>query len=146
MKKKEWLFRVANSLGCKVVFEPNWQENAYQNGTISLDFHPSQVVKEPEKQATLIAEALAHELGHFVVAPAGRRYRKNYGILNTITRDSQYWELDEAKARMVEVALLRHVGIKGNGLQDLTQEYQRRVSLWWEKEGKHLVAGLLLIK
>jgi hypothetical protein len=144
MKNKDWLFRVANSLGCKVAFSNNSREATYNKGVIYLDFSPFGLVHDTERNTIGLVEALAHELGHFVIAPRGRRYRKNYGILTTNNRNHDHWNLDEEKALLVEGALLRHVGLKGMGLIDLT--YEKRVMSWWEQQGKHIVQGLLLIK
>lgn len=51
---------------------------------------------------------LAHELGHYMAAPKGRRRHKDYGI----KVKSKFSELDELKANFVEQELRRKFEIK----------------------------------
>jgi hypothetical protein len=99
----------------------------------------------PQAITNNVARNLAHEIGHWLVAPKGRRYRKDYGIKG----DTLRWDLDEMKARIVEHFILQHFGF-GDRIKILrdpiwrwrnsrsTQHRQmRREALrWWQAEGQ----------
>lgn len=89
---------------------------------------------------TLRPNDVAHELGHFLVAPKSRRYRKDYGIpAQARGADRARWDMDESKARMVEHFLLARFGysFKKDPLRLADSHYQaKEVRRWWRTEGK----------
>ncbi len=105
------------------------------------------------KIRTIAAKALAHELGHLLIAPLGRRYRKDYGIpvgTRSVAAHSR-WELDEAKARLVENYLLKEYGFSTRMrlLKDPIASYRKATDFrrhlrkkawqWWREEGEEYI-------
>jgi hypothetical protein len=97
-----------------------------------------------------LCRGLAHELGHFLVAPKGRRYKKDYGIASERRRSEashRFWEIDECKAKIVEHYLLARCGfgraegvrkrpLRSHGVDD---SYRWSVERWWRTEGQKSV-------
>lgn len=144
----ERIFRIANSLGWKIQFAPlNKNSLTYQNGTLTLaNIRPKDVALRPASIAIEVVQVIAHEIGHYLAAPPSRRHKKNYGIRRDPPRNPDYWDLDDMKARLVERELMHACGMKQHFPFVIQGRYQKPATLWWEQEGKHLVAGLLLIK
>jgi hypothetical protein len=143
------IFRIANSLGWKIRFG-DWDAPdgiSYHKGVITLYTRPKDVALRPGYASVDVVQNVAHEIGHYLVAPTSRRHRKNYGInRNFGHRDSDYWDLDDMKARFVERELMRACGMKHHLTYLMVGQHRKPAALWWEQEGKHLVAGLLMIK
>jgi len=85
-------------------------------GYIELgDPRPIEFARNPKWFEERVAKNLAHELGHFLIAPPGRRYRRDYGIPPIGGRTAEMvikWDLDEAKAILVEHFLYRRCGFR----------------------------------
>lgn len=87
---------------------------------------------------------VAHEMGHFLIAPKSRRYRKDYGIPTNVYRlgvEQGTWDFDEAKALLVEHFLLEKFGhpFKKNPLRTASGRFQVHANAarkWWRTEGK----------
>jgi hypothetical protein len=142
------IFRIANSLGWTIKFGvwPIDDSVSYHQKVLTLAvMSPKDMTVKPVHASLQIVQSIAHEIGHYIVAPPSRRYRKDYGIPRDHRNDA-YWNLDEMKARFVERELVRACGMKRANVLLISGVYKKPAEMWWEQEGKHLVAGLLLIK
>lgn len=107
-----------------------------------------------------VAKSLAHELGHFLIAPLGRRYRKDYGIPvgHRSERAEFNWDLDEAKAVLVENHLLIACGYRRRGMkiQKDPLSFMRRRGLrfrkirveahrWWRACGRAMIDEMIRV-
>lgn len=93
---------------------------------------------------------IAHELGHYLVAPPGRRHRKDYGIPSYRGRSDashRRWDLDEVKAVVVSHWLLaqlgfgKETGVLKQPLRTVTfgAACRLEVSHWWRTEGREQI-------
>lgn len=144
------MFRIANSLGWKIQFG-DWEDRSsltFKRGTLTLSaIRPKDVAIRPGPISIEVVQSVAHEIGHYLVAPPSRRHKKNYGISRDFgNRNSDYWDLDDMKARFVERELMRACGFRNHLAFVINGPHKKPAAVWWEREGKHLVAGLLLIK
>jgi hypothetical protein len=110
-------------------------------GTISLVVNMRTLVSKPETLARILGAQLAHELGHYIVAPKSRRRLKDYGIPSASS--APYWLLDEAKARVVEHHLRRHFG-DSHAMKDPLRlsrfsRTRKAIAVWWRDTGRATV-------
>jgi len=98
-----------------------------------------------------IGRNLAHELGHYIVAPKGRRHRKDYGIPGTSTKR---WAIDEGKAILIENYLLKRFGfgcrmrllkypVRSNRHRSV-REHHREIEKWWREDGERKIKSVLM--
>lgn len=112
--------------------------------TIVVEFSPYALMHDTIDQACVYAgAALAHELGHYLIAPKGRRHRKDYGIpaKQRTSASIDKWQLDDDKAVMVELQLLKHFSFHTSALR--RQRVNPDAVVWWYKIGKKMVSDVL---
>jgi len=107
-------------------------------GMITLGISPRLLVRRPEMGVRYLASQLAHELGHYLIAPKSRRRRKDYGIPPDST--SAFWTTDETKARIVEHYIRAYFG-DPTALKDPIRRFARNrrsmgdlkaIRKWWQ--------------
>ncbi len=99
-----------------------------------------------------IIRILAHELGHYLVAPPKRRRQKDYGIKtkNISDRSRRKYDIEEIKVQAIEAEIYERLNIK-NGLLSGVPDYREDddvyydVTKWWKSEGKQLVDSMFYI-
>ncbi len=93
--------------------------------------------KPPEDAAF---DELSHELGHFIAAPKGRRYKLDYGIKVR----SKFADIDEFKANFVEREIRQVMGRDYNFAPSRKErpEYKQAED-WWLSEGQVITRTLL---
>lgn len=139
----------------------NSGKNVYRyRGYIEIAIPMSLILKVSKTQyqqlTNKVARELSHELGHFLIAPIGRRYHKDYGIrMNMRSRYSRdKWELDELKALLVEEFLLRECGyeskmrlkkdpIRSKHKSHYYQPMCKKAWTWWRKEGMQYIQTMI---
>lgn len=102
-------------------------ELLFQNKTIFVESWIWYTLKSKDPKKYFISQ-IAHELGHFLIAPKSRRYKENYGIPPNVRRD--YWDLDEVKAQLVEFHLLQYFHLTNR------KYIERFGSDWMHEEAK----------
>ncbi len=140
MKRKhgdlDGLRKFAGSLKLKVVLG---EENRFRKtkiahgavGVITLGLHFRDI-----EDVQFAAQNLAHELGHYLVAPKGRRHHVDYGIRD----NSRFADQDESRAIFIESYLLSHFGFKPRtNFNHRTDEDVK----WWKEIGKPRIETLL---
>ena len=115
----------------------------YHHNKITLSMHPQRLTNL--NCAYEASKDLAHELGHFFAASPGRRYRRDYGIPPETIHARPYWDLDEAKARLIENYLLKRFGGKSvlrplRNVRGGLKTVQPKAELWWRKEGETMMS------
>ncbi len=121
---------------------------------IQINGGGSYLFSNPIRFRTLAAQELAHELGHFIVAPKRRRFKKDYGIPDErnsrTTQQNNYWLVDELKAQFVERHLLRYYKIpsKKNYFKiypagEINPKLYNKALTWWNWGGKIKVQTIL---
>lgn len=126
-------------------------------GTIIVSIKPWTVMRTPEKAAMWIAWELAHELGHYLVATPIRRRMNDYGISADHKRteaQAKRWEIDEAKATLVEHYLRKHFRDARAQVNPLVRYRKKSLERrgidvtallqWWADSGKALVDAELV--
>lgn len=82
------------------------------------------------------ARMICHELGHYLMATPKRRWKKDFAINNSRT---DYYQLEEDKAFVIEIKLLHHFGfIKRSHAKNCRFEFRsfsRELRVWWKKVG-----------
>jgi len=126
---------------------PGMYQVTYRNGTIHLICPTLKgfIQSHPRNLNNNLARDLAHELGHYLIAPKTRRNRKDYGIPISHRRgekSNHYWDLDDAKADLVGHELLREFGfgsritIGKDPISSLrsgsTVEIYKEAHAWWK--------------
>lgn len=149
-KKGKKLQRIVRVLGLAIKFG---DARSYERGVITLEANiaPEQWLFEPDSFHNVWARMLAHEIGHYVVAPPSRRRRKNYGIVQPKFIDGEwvntkYWDIEDEKASLVEYALVKACGIWAADPHKAPRRKQWALNLadkWFKQEGKQLVDSLL---
>jgi hypothetical protein len=144
------LLRFANSLGLRVDLEGsgdatyapskrNWE------GTITLTTSIRMLVSQPETSVRYLGSQLAHELGHYLVAPKSRRRKKDYGI--PPASSAPIWTTEETKARIVEHYLRKRFG-DPRAFKDPIKRFARNrrsmgdlkvIKAWWDETGLAMV-------
>lgn len=156
--------RVGVRIGAETQYlpQPRYRQQGWK-GWIEVDLSLTTLMSTSLTQralGTIIAKKVAHELGHFLVAPPGRKYQQDYGIRaygKRSEKSMEFWDLDEAKATLVEHQLLRHFGFEGRTklLKDPLCNMRRLSRLrvcrkkawqWWRSEGKRAFEESLLLK
>jgi len=152
--------KVGVRFGTEQRYVVNRNKHGYQNrskGWIEIYISALDIgnghIKDLNSIGNLMCEALAHELGHFLIAPLGRRYHTNYGIPSERMRsDAQRrtWNLDETKADIVGNYLLCKVGyakrmhVPGYSLTGRYAAPLGKVAWkWWKLEGKSQIELML---
>lgn len=139
---------------------PSYKHFGGKRGNIGAELLISDLFNASNSRETLankVALTIAHELGHFLVAPKGRKYKKDYGIVtkDLSERSMYHWDLDEAKACLIHAYLLKHFRFdqRMKVLKDPLSSWRRRVPRiqkarreawkWWNKEGQLLINNYL---
>lgn len=138
------LIKLAKVLGFEVKIG---QDFGGSNREITIDVPAKTLAIKPDEAIYWFYKDLAHELGHVILAPKGRRFRKDYGIKNGIRRSYRSklkWDFDEAKATLIEHHLLNFVGLKylKEPLGKLLGQ-KAKVNKWWKIDGEQMVDILL---
>lgn len=93
----------------------------------------------PDKLGRSAVQALCHELGHYLVAPEGRRRLTDYGIPEK-SEEQLKWRVEEVKAVLVQHMLMKRLGFKkpSLGILIVTQGKSafEKASEWWKKNGR----------
>jgi hypothetical protein len=99
-------YKIGVQLGNDNSYTPSYSRKAWARGymTILLSYRE---LHNGIKINNFVARNLAHELGHFLIAPLGRRFKKDYGIP---PNEPDWTRLDEMKAKLIEEYLLRYFG------------------------------------
>lgn len=135
-------------LKLKIVFGQTTEfHTEYGKRIITIYTHPRSMIQFPTLSLELVGRELAHELGHYLIAPKGRRHRRDYGIVGF----GEKWDLDEAKAVLVEHELLRFFGAKKVLKHPLSRvllasfiKKQKKPALrWFDEQGKEMVRNIL---
>lgn len=81
-----------------------------------------------------VITAIAHEIGHLLAAPPGRRKLKDFGIPQNIKNDK--WDAEDVKAQLFENEVLMAIGCKKLQSKTLLKRKMKEYSLtdWWVKE------------
>ena len=89
----------------------------------------------------IVINDLAHELGHFIAAPKGRRCKIDYGIKTK----SKFAELDEFKANFVEIAIQQALDRRTYVFSQRQKNFPeyKQAEEWWRSEGQIMVKTLL---
>ena len=135
--------KVAPNNRREVMFAKNF-ENKWE---VSVPISIVDFCTEPKPRLTSdICDTLAHELGHWLVAPPGRRFRTNFGIPNKAWPPNGYdkWELEEGKATVAGLYCMNQIGfhheLKATGnIRRIKQE----VETWWNNGGQDFIASEL---
>jgi hypothetical protein len=89
---------------------------------------------KPNRAAVDYVRSLAHEIGHWVVAPPSRRVLKNFGIrLSEFDESVRWWDLEDTKATLVQHAIEHAVGLRRKWPTGSHQLSKARS--WWRREG-----------
>jgi hypothetical protein len=155
----EWFDLKVRITGVETHFTPEKTKNYDIKGWIEIPITSYDLIYRMQSIQDLnnyVARSLAHELGHFLVAPVGRRYRKDYGIpsSNSSHASTDKWDLDEAKANLVEEYLLQKFGfakrlrIKKDPIRFLRdipsyRFHYRDAWAWWRKGGEAYIKELI---
>ncbi len=101
-----------------------------------------------------IVQILAHEIGHYLVAPPKRRRQKDYGVKNKSSKLSKKvnlkYELEEVKAQAIQFEIYERIGLK-NFKYDNGWDWRTRsdgdydIRKWWQSQGKQLVDNMFYI-
>lgn len=161
-KKCEQVYRLARSLGLNIDLGTEQKFHTYRKYgethrqiTLNTTFRGFlfQSEREPHRILLGLTQDLAHELGHYLIAPKGRRHRKDYGIPSERQRSEvshRRWEVDEMKATLVEYALLRHFGLEEELClrkdplrlrQYPRNPFRKEAARWWKTEGPATIAA-----
>lgn len=128
------------------------QDKKYQ---IVIPASVSSILRDINVAKSWLGRDIAHELGHYLIAPKGRRHRLNFGIPpKRYNVPRPQWDLDEAKAILVEHALLRHFGgkmalkhpLRMRVLLESVRSQSKKANTWFEKEGKAMLQQALFQK
>lgn len=115
--------------------------------------YPTVAIKSFKTITNQLISQLSHELGHFLIAPKGRRYKKNYGIRTNYSsrsiRAKYHWNLDEYKAQLVENHLYKRYRLPWIK-KPLAPFYKLKnnikaiqdAELWFENDGQKLIKKL----
>lgn len=110
---------------------------------ISLSYYNFLINSKKETEEQLI-KTIAHELGHYFVAPPKRRRQKDYGIKNKSLsqKTNDKYELEEIKAQAIEREIYDQIGFKTTN-----KDYRDSVLVkeWWQSQGKQLVDNMFYI-
>lgn len=144
-KKPKDLLALVAKLGLLVEINCNNGLNMYQlkksrlgpvKRVISVSRSPKEFITTPQAAVHALCVDIAHELGHYLIATAGRRRRPDYGIPENAEGIPQ-WDLDEAKAVLVEHYLRAAHGLKFKK-DPLRDKAMRAVAnKWWREQGKN---------
>lgn len=135
-------------LKLKIVFGQTTEfHTEYGKRIITIYTDPRSMIQFPTLSLELVGRELAHELGHYFIAPKGRRHRKDYGIVGF----GEKWDLDEAKAILVEHELLRFFGAKKVLKCPLSRvtlafsikEQKKSAIHWFNEQGKEMIHYIL---
>jgi hypothetical protein len=98
-------------LKVEVLRQSSRDEPRFVSKTIFIDGWIWYILRKKEPKIYYINQ-ITHELGHFLIAPKSRRYKKDYGIplknWKNRYKNRDYWDLDEFKAQLVGFYLLQH--------------------------------------
>jgi len=119
---------------------------------ISLQISARELFLHPNRSNYHLFRQLCHELGHYLIAPPGRRHREDYGIPNEAKRKASAnpkWDLDELKACLIENHLSGKFG--GKYLKNpLSRNIYSRARLhiptanqWWKETGQEMIDRIL---
>lgn len=129
------LIDIAESLGIQIKNE--WSRDvSFIKGVISVG-HSDSLFEQEEK--------LAHELGHFLVAPKSRRWKKNYGHPEKVDGGSIY-EKEELAASVLGMTLQRWCGGRFNMNQKAYLWNDNSYADSWYPYGFWIGAGILVEK
>jgi len=154
LKKIAYAYRI----GIRFTAEPRYvntnKKHSIHKSYIEMDLRIHDLIFQPQSGhralSNRVARHVAHELGHFLVAPGGRRYRKDFGIpeVKRSRASGERWELDEYKAQLVDNYILRLCGFEKRfrlPKNPLWRECKKRnyIALqakeWWDTKGKFLI-------
>jgi len=120
---------------------------------IQIDIGVKEFFLYPSQCRAYMFRQITHELGHYLIAPPGRRHREDYGIPKENKRNSSThskWDLDEVKAQIVENHLSGKFGgkylkypISKNKLQLSLRPHISVANRWWKEIGRDKIDRIL---
>jgi len=142
---------LAHRVGIECHFDDD-RDCSFERGRIKVSCSMNPLAFSPSQFISSMTWDVAHELGHYLIAPSSRWNRKDYGIpkitADRSERSKSYWDLDEAKAYLVgeHIYNLLYNGksFKGNPLASKARRAAHRAKSaeamkWWKAEGKSMV-------
>lgn len=110
--------------------------------TIRVVVHPKMLFRDVEATRAEFLRMATHELGHYIVAPEGRRRLKNYGHdMRSWSSDIQ--DVEEEKALLVGLYLLERFGMDPKYRLGRDRVLAKCKSVdamaWWHERGKMYV-------
>lgn len=150
------LFAFCAKLNLKVKIAADTTDSHYKNKTFYIPFGINGYAKSlfvgrrtiAMRNKKLFLDFLCHELGHYLVAPNGRRKLKDYGIpleRNRSDRSHAKWEFDEKQAYLIELLLKKNFGLTYDKKPfDRYSFYgDRKLVKWWKENENNFIKIIL---
>lgn len=142
----QFIFRVLRSLRLRWTFSRHAKGVIYRRGEISVSVQNKSMEQlifgKPSSAPETIVRTLAHEVGHFLLAPPARRRQDDYGISNKAKRgprSAEKWTTDEERASLIGDYLIWHSGFR----KKAPTPHGKPLSDWWDSEGKRLTETIV---
>lgn len=110
---------------------------------ITLELSLYELLNDPSASQYKVVRYMAHEFGHYFIAPEGRRRKADYGIPPGSSKEK--WDLDDAKATFVEQRILRWAGLDSfvGDRSHIDEHIEWQAKCWWRREGRKKINAVL---